>query len=84
MTFKPVIQANAIEAIKLLVNACKDFEYEFDESNKKRAQNYFEINALETNLSSDIKNDIKELWKDPAVQKAWKRNGEFQLHDSSG
>lgn len=84
MTFKPVIQANSIEATKLLVNAAKEFGYELDESSKKIAARYYEINALETLLTEDIKNDIKVLWQDNAVKKAWKRNGEFQLHDSSG
>jgi len=34
-------------------------------------------------LTSDIRDDLDELWKDSAIRKAWLRHGEFQLHDSS-
>eukprot|EP01091_Cochliopodium_minus_P016414 TRINITY_DN613_c0_g1_i1.p1 TRINITY_DN613_c0_g1~~TRINITY_DN613_c0_g1_i1.p1 ORF type:complete len:276 (-),score=69.30 TRINITY_DN613_c0_g1_i1:202-1029(-) len=84
LQFKPVIQSNAIEAIKLLVNACKVFEYELEETNMKIAHPYYDIYPLKTPMTPDIRDDIDSLWKDEAVQKAWKRNGEFQLLDSSG
>eukprot|EP01091_Cochliopodium_minus_P016416 TRINITY_DN613_c1_g1_i1.p1 TRINITY_DN613_c1_g1~~TRINITY_DN613_c1_g1_i1.p1 ORF type:complete len:346 (-),score=84.22 TRINITY_DN613_c1_g1_i1:147-1184(-) len=82
--YKPIVHANAIEAIKLLVNACKEFGYDLEKSNKKTAKSYYDIDAYGTQMTVDVKNEIKVLWNDTSVQKAWKRNGEFHLNDSSG
>jgi len=83
LTYKPVLQSNALEAIKLLVIACRDFEYELEEEHKKMAEPFYNINTIETSLTNELRDLIKDLWKDPAVKKAHKRRAEFQLHDSS-
>jgi len=43
LTFRPVIQANAIEAMKLLANACKEFGYTIEDKNKKKEFNNISI-----------------------------------------
>ena len=83
LTYKPVLQSNALEAMRLLVNACANYEYTLEEEHKKLAEKFLNINTIETTLTPELRDDIKELWKDSSIKKAHKRRAEFQLHDSA-
>jgi len=69
--------------MKLLINACVNFEYALEEGHRKKAEKFININTIETSLTPELRDDIKELWNDSSVKKAHKRRAEFQLHDSA-
>ena len=70
--------------MRALIEAAREFEYpigDADAANRMmgRTPDYFSG----TSLSKALVQDIKTLWKDDAIQKAYSRQSEFQIFDSA-
>ncbi|KAL9651768.1 hypothetical protein ABK040_014415 [Willaertia magna] len=90
MKIRPMIYENILRNIMVLIAATRTLQEEFEnESNKEKAE---KIEGLEQKLllnaekvwDTDLANDIAELWKDGAIQKAMQKRSLFQVEDSAG
>eukprot|EP01102_Stenamoeba_stenopodia_P006819 TRINITY_DN1904_c0_g1_i4.p1 TRINITY_DN1904_c0_g1~~TRINITY_DN1904_c0_g1_i4.p1 ORF type:complete len:155 (-),score=53.04 TRINITY_DN1904_c0_g1_i4:90-554(-) len=79
ISYKPIIHVNILESIKALVIAAQKFGYELENQNSSIAQQFANMNVLESEFTPQQATSIKALWKDSAIQKAWERANEFQL-----
>lgn len=82
------IRFHALTCIKALLEAAAAFNYKLSEENEKIAQSLLDVNAvtffdLEKIWQPELGADIKKVWKDEAIQKAYNRRHEFQLLDSA-
>lgn len=81
-SFKSIIYNNAIGSMRALVTAAKDLGLELDARVKKHAENVCIGEEYFTgDLTSELANDIKNLWADPGIREAFARSAEFQLND---
>lgn len=81
ISYKPIIHVNILESIKALVLASLKFGYEMEATNRTLAQQFINLNVLESEFSPQQATAVKKLWRDPAIQKTWERSDEFQLHE---
>jgi len=79
ISYKPIIHVNILESIKALVVAAQKFGYELEAQNLGIANQFANMNVLESEFTPAQAASIKQLWKDPAIQKSWERANEFQL-----
>lgn len=79
--FVSIVHNNVIHCIKILVEACENFEYDVDDlgSTMERVSSL----SLDSRLTPTLGNDITRLWKHPAIQQTFKRSSEYQLPDSA-
>eukprot|EP00010_Vexillifera_abyssalis_P003150 CAMPEP_0201560720 /NCGR_PEP_ID=MMETSP0173_2-20130828/78416_1 /ASSEMBLY_ACC=CAM_ASM_000268 /TAXON_ID=218659 /ORGANISM="Vexillifera sp., Strain DIVA3 564/2" /LENGTH=354 /DNA_ID=CAMNT_0047975179 /DNA_START=56 /DNA_END=1120 /DNA_ORIENTATION=+ len=82
--YKEIVFSNVIMGMRSLVLAVEKFGESVKDENKDRAR-LFKSNTIlfEQNLTEEIADAVENLWKDPAIQKVFGRNNEFQLSDSS-
>lgn len=78
--FKPAIFSNVVNSMKNLLKAANFFQYEVKAQDAKAA---IEACKEPWNFSSKEAKAVEELWKDEAIQSAFKRRNEFQLNDSA-
>lgn len=79
-----VIRQNTLEAITSLVNACKTYNYHHDsQEHKELAKMLLDRGEHSTTPLLALKDGIRKLWKDRAVQMAHDRGNDFNLPDSA-
>jgi len=80
--YRPLIFRNTLESIQTLCAACEQLQIPYAIlDNKRRATNIMKLRP--ENPPMDIAKDIKALWKEDAIQRAYSRNNEFHLLDSA-
>jgi len=79
--FKPIIWSNTIGSIRVLVEAAQNMNISIE--NKETAQHVLEEDYFGGELSPNIVNDVKILWRDKGIKQAFVRSNEFQLNDSA-
>jgi len=84
-TYKSIIFNNVVTSMKALVVASKNLNLHFDPKNEEAARRIQEndSNFFSGPLTKEIAQDIRTLWTDPGIQKAYQRSSEFQLNDSA-
>jgi len=88
---KPIIFDQVVNCMKVLINACKQFEIELHPANKETGANFFtsfEVAdppnpELSKSISAQTWNDLETLWADLGIQKAYTRRSELRLDDST-
>lgn len=82
LTYKSIIYNNVIGSMKVLVTACNERSIAI---NHKTIADKFvnDTTYFSGNITTSIAADIKALWSDEGVQKAYARQSEFQLNDSA-
>jgi len=81
--YKPILQSNAIETIKILVNACDELAVPIEGPNAALAEKFENVSSVETSLTPDMAAELKKLWNDASIQAVFQRRSEFQLPDSA-
>lgn len=88
--FTPVVFGNTLSAIRVLISAVAQLNLPFaSRENQDIAERIAGIPEQSIILSADqvftkeVADDIKLLWQDPAIQKAFQRGHEFQLSDNA-
>lgn len=85
-SYKDPIHNNILEAIQKLVEnnlnfAAEDEEFQMEESSRQSA--YVVENPSDNLIDKELSEHIKILWRDPGIQRTWRRRSEFQFQDSS-
>jgi len=85
-SYKDSIHNNILEAIQVLIAKNNDFsiddsDFEMNDSSKQSA--YVVQNLTDNLIDTQLAEHIKLLWKDPGIQRTWRRRSEFQFQDSS-
>jgi len=83
LTYKSIIYNNVIASMKSLINATNDLQIPLSEPNKGPAKKLLENESSYGSLPADLVRDVKALWADNAIRKAYERQAEFQLNDSA-
>ena len=81
--YKPILQSNAIETIKILVNACDELAVPIEGPNAALAEKFENVSSVESSLTPEMAGELKKLWNDEAIQTVFQRRSEFQLPDSA-
>jgi len=84
-SYKYIVYGNCVTQMKVIVNAAMKLEIELQgEENKKRAERLTKVPSGGDAWSTELGDDIKHLWADPAIQKVYGlRDKSFQLNDSA-
>jgi len=81
-TYKTIIYNNVITSMKALITAAQSMG--FSVSAKEAAERIKNAEPAYGNISlEELAPDIKTLWKDESIRKAYSRQSEFQLNDSA-
>ncbi|CAG0884264.1 unnamed protein product [Cyprideis torosa] len=88
MEYVPVIRSNIFQAMSSIVKnmGSLDPPVELENSENREAFNTFlslEDPSTGSELNEEIFDDIKLLWQDPGIQKAYARSNEYYLIDSA-
>src|SRR3990167_8445153 len=83
MGYRPILQSNAIETIKILVNACEELGVPVEGANAALAEKFENVSSVEATMTPELAKELKTLWTDPAIQTVFERRSEFQLPDSA-
>jgi len=85
MSYKSIIYNNVVVSMKSLATACRDLGIEVSAGNRAAATRLLESdsNYFSGTLNAELAGDIRSLWTDPGIQKAYERQNEFQLNDSA-
>jgi len=82
LAYKSIIYENLVSSMKTLISAAANFDLELQPKSKEAAD---KLQGLEDyfseNISGEISDYLKLLWKDPSIQNALTRSSEFQLID---
>eukprot|EP01095_Lingulamoeba_sp_RSL-Kostka_P015521 TRINITY_DN716_c0_g1_i1.p1 TRINITY_DN716_c0_g1~~TRINITY_DN716_c0_g1_i1.p1 ORF type:complete len:351 (-),score=127.78 TRINITY_DN716_c0_g1_i1:215-1267(-) len=83
--YRYIVYGNCITQMKVLITAAEKLGYDYEnDDNLPRAEKLIGLQSGGDDWSEEVANDIKNLWTDEAVQKAYsKRDKEFQLNDSA-
>jgi len=82
LTYKSIIHNNVVGSMKALIHACNDRSIAI--SNKAIADRFInDPSYFPGTLNVAIGGDLKALWTDEGIQKAYARQSEFQLNDSA-
>merc|ERR1711991_652585 len=81
--YKPILQSNAIETIKILVNACDELAVPIEGANAALAEKFENVSSVESSLTPEMASELKQLWADASIQAVLQRRSEFQLPDSA-
>jgi len=80
--YKSIIYENLISSMRALVTAAARFEIDLQPNSKEAAEKLVSIEEyFSENISGEIADYLKLLWKDPAIQQTFIRSSEFQLID---
>jgi len=79
--YKLSIYNNLAICMRAIVKAATDFGYEIAQADAAERLRRPENELLHGPISAELAADIKALWADPAIQKAYERQSEFQLYD---
>jgi GTPase SAR1 family protein len=83
ITIGDSLHQNVIDCMKALLYACKKFDYDLDDDDKKTAQAIMEYDEG-TRIPFDFGEDITRLFVSDAIKSTYKRRDEFWLLDSCG
>jgi len=81
MHYKNVLHSNVIAGITALVENCEKLGLAMNPAIVPTANKFVGLDSA-TPLTPEIVSDIKQVWPDPAIQLAYDRRAEFQLHGS--
>jgi len=84
-SYKYIVYGNCVSQMKVLVSAAMKQELEFSSpENKRRAERLSKVPPSGDAWSSDLGEDIKQLWQDPVIQQVYSmKDKHFQLDDSA-
>eukprot|EP01114_Cavostelium_apophysatum_P008355 TRINITY_DN2077_c0_g1_i1.p1 TRINITY_DN2077_c0_g1~~TRINITY_DN2077_c0_g1_i1.p1 ORF type:complete len:354 (-),score=138.25 TRINITY_DN2077_c0_g1_i1:71-1132(-) len=82
LTYKSIIYNNVIGSMKMLIHAANEKGLPI---NQRAIADKFvnDPNYFTGYITKTIASDVKALWTDPGIQKAYQRQSEFQLNDSA-
>jgi len=91
ITMRVVVMDNLLQCICFLVNGAKKLGIDLDnDEHKAMAEKVLDVQSKieEENLSIEehlpgIVKDIKELWKDAGMRKAFEKRNQFQIYDQA-
>jgi len=83
--YKAIIYTNIVVSMKALANAAFEMKIPLAEKNQGAATKIRESDAnyFSGNLTKETAAEIKALWQDEGIKKAYSRQNEFQLNDSA-
>jgi len=83
-SYKYIVYGNCVTQMKVVVNAAMKLKISLDSDNMKRAERIFKVPAGGDAWSTELGEDIKELWTDVGIQKTYEyRDSHYQLNDSA-
>lgn len=86
LQYRPVVYSNTIQSMIAIIRAMGQLKVDFSHSDRADdARQLFALagNAEEGEMSPELGNVMKRLWRDRGVQECLKRSREFQLNDSA-
>jgi hypothetical protein len=86
LKFKAVVYNNTVNSMRVLCLACQDLEIPVTDVNKPRQARFIESEQyqfFQGDLTQQMAEDIRELWKDSGIRACFERSAEFQLSDSA-
>jgi len=83
-SYKSIIAANTVGSMRVLVRAAADMGYDIAAENREAAARICDDKLFTGTLTIPFGRDIKALWEDEAILKAFSRSALFQLNDSAG
>lgn len=82
--FKQVIYSNTIQSMRVILEAMDDMGVNFAHpDNQQYANIVLEMPIQMDALPPNVAHAIRELWKDPQLQRVYERSREYQLNDSA-
>lgn len=84
-SYKYIVYGNCVTQMKVIVNAAFKLGYQLDSpENERRAERLAKVPSGGDAWSTELGEDIKNLWQDRAIQRAFdRRDIDFQLNDSA-
>lgn len=84
-SYKYIVYGNCVTQMKVLVNMAQKLGVDIQlEENKKRAERLAKVPSGGDAWSTELGEDIKELWDDPGIKETYAKRDEcYQLNDSS-
>jgi len=79
--FREVIYLNILISMRSLIIGAKKLQ--IDNEHKELADKYADVTSAPSELSEETVNNLKVLWNDNGLKKAFDRSNEFQLYDST-
>ena len=84
--FKPVVYANTAQSMIAILKAMESLDISFED--KSRAEDGKKLRAAagqmeDIDLTGDLGESLKILWRDDGVKKCYSRSREYQLNDSA-
>lgn len=86
LKFKAVVYNNTVSSMRVLCIACQELGIAVQPENKPRQDRFIESEQyqfFQGDLTAQMAEDIRELWKDSGVRACFDRSAEFQLPDSA-
>jgi len=80
--YKGVLHSNIMVGIATLIEQAPKLNYTVAPGLDGKLQQFADPNVANTLVTPTIAADIKAIWADPAIQQAYERRAEFQLHGS--
>jgi len=82
-SYKSIIFNNIVSAMKSLINGAREFDIDINARDQADRITNGGEDYFSGPLSAEMVNDIKTLWADPGIQKAFAESAKFQLIDSA-
>jgi len=84
-SYKYIVYGNCVTQMKVIVNAATKLNIELDsDENKRRSERLTKVPSGGDAWSTELGDDIKHLWADSGIQKAYSmRDRHYQLNDSA-
>jgi GTPase SAR1 family protein len=83
-SFKPIIFSNIVNSMRSLIEGCNKLQIPIENSqNAEISKHILDEQYFQNELTPQIIQDIKTLWADPSIQKAFSMSNKFQLIDSA-
>jgi len=84
LSYKSIIHSNVLHSMKTLVVAAAEMKLSLGINVRDAAERIKEIDTqFSSHLTPELARDVKVLWTDPNIHKAYSRQSEFQLNDSA-
>ncbi|KAI0224412.1 Guanine nucleotide-binding protein G(i) subunit alpha [Lamellibrachia satsuma] len=86
LQYKPVVYSNTIQSMIAIIRAMGQLKIDFGARERTDdARQVFTLagNAEDGEMSYELAQTMKRLWKDPGVQECFSRSREYQLNDSA-
>lgn len=82
--FKQAIERNIIANMQMLVEACGQWSLEIkSKAEATLVSSLDEADSEKFKLSEDVRDALKKLWQEKAIQDAWERSNETQVLESA-